>query len=734
MKRYLVLLATILCLQSLSAQPWEADNSVFNPSGVPSLTFSQPRFTDLDGDGDFDFFLGSSNRTPLYIENTGTASHPIFTPGTDLTSGISSLDADVAVCADLDNDGDLDLVTGGFTGLHLFLNTGTTASPVYAEAPGYFSGILTSNFPIPDLADVDNDGDLDLVVGFSENGSVRLFFNTGTPASGQFSQANSLEIGDVGLYAYPIFCDLDADNDQDILVGRDLHGFVYYQNNGTPSSGNWQTNSALFSGLGMQDYWNSPDLVDLNNDGLFDLVFGTASGPLHYYVNTGTPSNPSWQANTALFGGVLDVGGASSPVFFDFDNDGDLDLISGSQLGDIKYYRNIGTPHAPAWQHDSSYFTSIDHSIYAAVTIGDVNGDNLPDAIIGDLSGHLYYHRNTGTGFVQETGVLSSVALGGWSVPRLLDMDGDGDLDLAVGNESGMIYYYLNQGTPLVPDWVLVPNFFQSIDIGTNCSPAFGDIDNDGDLDFVTGDMWGDLRCYLRQGHSWVLNNTLISGIMGDQNTAPALVDLDADGDLDLVLGDYDGTFRYFRNLMYSDAVLNPPLNLTVNISAEVLLSWIEPVPGSTSPFQHYNIYLDGELSGTATDETWTFSDLVPGTSYTVYVTAQYIAGESAPAVIDFQFTGTGEHLALPLMLQSWPNPFSLNTTIRFSVKARSNATLTIYNVKGQIVKKWQSFSAGEHSVNWDGRDEHGHFQGTGIYLLRLQSSSGCQLRKLMIN
>ena len=677
MKRYFIILTVLLFLQSLSAQPWEADNSVFNPSGIPSLTFSQPRFADLDSDGDFDFFLGNSNSSPLYIENIGSAISPNFVIGTNLTGNISNLDAEMGVCADIDNDGDLDFITGGFTGLHLFLNNGNLSAPVFSEVPGFFNGLSVSNFPVPDLADIDNDGDFDLVVGFSESGIVRLYTNTGSITSGQFSQAASQVIGDVGLYAYPVFCDLDQDDDQDILVGRDLHGFVYYQNVGTPSSGNWQENSAPFAGLGMTDYWNSPDLVDLNNDGLFDLVFGTASGPLQVYFNTGTLANPVWQANSSLFGGVLDVGGASSPVFFDFDYDGDLDLISGSQLGDIKYFRNTGTLHAPAWVQDSDYFSSIDHSIYSAVAIGDVNGDNLPDAIIGDLNGHLFYHRNTGTGFVQETGVLASVALGGWSVPRLLDMDGDGDLDLAAGNEAGNLRYYMNQGTPLLPDWVEVTGYFGVIDVGSNCVPTFGDIDNDGDRDFITGSMFGDLRCYLRQNHTWLLNNTLITGISGDQNTAPALADLDADGDLDLVLGDYDGTFSYYRNQLYSGAVLNPPVNLTAEITDTVLLSWSMPEPGSTSPFVHYKVYLNGELIGSTTELTWTLTNLVVGQTYTVYVTAQYIAGESAPAVLDIQFTGTDEQLASPLLLQNWPNPFSLNTTIRFSVQRAARLHFT---------------------------------------------------------
>jgi len=495
MKTSLILLVPLLCINAISAQPWEMDNTVFNPSGIPSLTFSQPRFADIDGDGDQDFFLGNINRSPIFIENAGTASSPAFAIGSDLTAGISSLAAEMCVCADLDADGDLDIISGGYTGLHYFQNTGTPTAPAFLEVLGFFSGVTVGSNPVPDLADVDGDGDLDMVVGLSEDGAVRLYTNTGSPTNGQFSEINMQVIGDVGLYAYPVFCDFDADGDQDILVGRDAHGFIYYQNEGNAASANWQPNSTSFAGLGMADYWNSPDLVDINNDGLYDLIFGTASGPLKYYVNTGTAINPVWQANTSLFGGVIDVGGASSPVFYDFDGDGDLDMISGSQLGDIKYYRNTGTPYAPAWQADHAYFSSIDHSIYAAVAIGDVNGDGLPDAIIGDLSGHLYYHRNTGLGFVFESEALTNIALGGWSVPRLLDKDGDGDLDLVAGNEAGNLRYYQNQGTPTISNWVEVSGYFGTIDVSMNCSPTLADIDGDGDWDFLAGDMWGDLHC-----------------------------------------------------------------------------------------------------------------------------------------------------------------------------------------------------------------------------------------------
>ncbi len=736
MIRCLLIGIALLSLTALCAQPWEQDNSVFNPSGVPSLSFSQPRFADLDGDLDYDFLMGNTNSQPVYIENTGSAGTPDFAIGDDITALVPYLAAEMGVCRDLDADGDLDLVTGGYTGLHLFLNSGSSANPVYnTEAGGYFAGLNVGSNPVPDLADVDNDGDLDLVVGLSENGSVLLYTNIGTANAGQFSQAAMQVLGDVGLYAYPVFCDFDGDSDQDILAGRDSHGFIYYQNVGTSSLGVWEPESAMFSGLGMDSYWNSPDLVDLNNDGLYDLVFGTASGPLLYYVNNGTAIAPVWQANTTLFGGVLDVGGASSPVFYDFDGDGDLDLISGSQLGNIKFFRNTGNQYGPAWVEDSAYFSTIDHSIYAAVAIGDVNGDNLPDAIIGDLNGGLFFHRNTGFGFMEEAGVLPAIALGGWSVPRLLDMDFDGDLDLAAGNEAGNLRYYANQGTAQTPNWVEVAGYFGAIDVGSDCSPCFGDIDGDGDWDLLAGNISGNLQCYLRQGLGWTANTTLFSGISTDQNAAPALVDLDHDGDLDLVLGDYDGTFSYWRNQQYSADTLNPPLNLQAVIGEDVTLTWDAPAAGYSSPFEHYNVYLDGAPVSTTDGQTWVFTDLQPGVTYQAGVTAQYIAGESVPAVVDILVTSSDDALQIPLDLQIWPNPCNPSTTISFSLESSSPVAMDIFNLRGQKVRSLVegSLPGGSYQVVWDGRDSHGETCSSGVYLARLTTPGQHAARKLVL-
>jgi hypothetical protein len=551
------------------AQDWLQNDQIFNPSGIPSLPFSQPRFADLDADGDFDMILGSIDDPLAYYENTGTAAAPAFSAGPDIFAMVDPLDAEVGVCVDLDSDLDLDLVAGGFNGLTLFENTGDPAAPIFVESVGYFSGLATGSNPVPSFADMDGDGDLDLLVGMSESGLLKYYENTGTPTAAQFTESASQAWFDIGLYAYPWLGDLDGDLDVDLLSGRDATGFVFYRNAGDAFAWDWQPDNAVFAGLATSTYWNSPCLVDLNGDGRQDLVYGTSAGPLQYYVNTGTPADPVWTANTSLFGGVLDVGGASSPFFFDFDFDGDLDLASGSQLGDIKYYRNVGTSAAPAWQPAHDYFISIDHSIYSAIALGKLDGDDLPDAVVGDLSGNLFFHHNTGSGFTYDASVFAGVDVGAWSVPRLADMDGDGDLDLVVGNEAGTLTYFKNTGGVSMA-WSLVPGYFGGIDVGSNCVPTLGDFDNDGDMDLLTGNISHQLRYFEHVGESWLEDPSVVAGLVVGQNAAPALADLDGDEDLDLTVGNYSGTFNYFENIRQPGGVSfdEPPVARRTTLQA----------------------------------------------------------------------------------------------------------------------------------------------------------------------
>jgi hypothetical protein len=546
---FIVLIIFLSITSQLDAQHWRQNDYIFNPSGIPSLTFSQPRLADLDGDGDFDLVLGSISEGLMYFTNSGSVAAPSFQPGPDIFSQVPELDAEMAVFHDLDNDGDADMVCGGFTGLNYYVNNGDSSMPVFQKIPGAFSGLDVGSNPVPAFADMDNDGCLDMLVGLSEDGSVKFYPNSGTAQAFAFSESSAQTWFDVGLYAYPWLGDLDNDGDYDLLCGRDVTGFKFYRNTGDSSGWQWQDESGLFAGPGQSTYWNSGCLVDLNNDGKKDLVYGTASGPLNYFVNTGSLATPAWTANNTLFGGVLDVGGASSPCMVDFDSDGDFDLVSGSQLGQMKYYKNTGTPFGPAWAANHTRFATILHSIYSAVTLADVTGDGMPDAVAGDLSGNLFFHRNTGVSFSYSSTTFSGINFSGWSAPRLVDMDSDGDMDLVVGNEAGNLFYLANTGRADSAAWHEVAGFFGGIDVGSNCVPAPADVDGDGDIDIITGDLFGEVQYFEQILGTWVEKPNVVAGVSGGQNSSPALADLDGDGDPDLVLGNYDGTFNYFENV-----------------------------------------------------------------------------------------------------------------------------------------------------------------------------------------
>ncbi|MFA6596292.1 MAG: FG-GAP-like repeat-containing protein [Ignavibacteriaceae bacterium] len=549
----LLLIVFFFSLQPVNAQPWVEDNHMFNPTGIPSLSFSQPRFYDLDGDGDLDMILGNTMQGPLYFKNIGNKTTPKFLLDASVFESVNSLNAEMGVCVDIDNDGDLDFITGGYTGLHLYENVGSNTNPDFIESANVFGLLNVGENPIPTLADMDGDGDLDLAVGLSEDGGVKYYPNTGSATVPAYLESSAVKWFDVGLYAYPYFCDLDKDGDNDLLVGKDDYGIKYYENIGNATTFNLSDRSFLFQTVGTTTYWNSGAIVDLSGDGKNDLLFGTASGQIYYYTNSGTNTAPTWKENTSVFGGTIDIGGASSPVLFDFDGDGDLDLISGSQSGNIKYFENIGTSVLPAWRENSAFLTNVKHSIYSAAAVGDLNNDSLPDLIVGDFTGQLYLHLQTASGFPVVSTAMA-INAGGFACPRLIDFDKDGDLDLILGKDDGTLSFYENIGTAESAEWLEVQNFFGSIDVGSDAVPTLCDYDKDGDYDLIAGNISGEVKFFYNNTFEWVEDTSVTSTIIVDQNAAPACADLDGDGDFDLVMGNYEGTFSYFKNQNPTDA------------------------------------------------------------------------------------------------------------------------------------------------------------------------------------
>ncbi|MFO0688375.1 MAG: VCBS repeat-containing protein [Myxococcota bacterium] len=538
--------------------------------------YTRPVLGDLDGDGDLDLVFGGRYGAFRFVQNTGTATSPAF----DVRSGaLNPLDGqDVGnrsapALADLDGDGDLDLVSGEYLGSFFdfenisggFVARSGAANPLNAEVAGSFAS--TS------LGDLDGDGDLDLVVG-AQDGTFRHWANTGSAASPVFvartGAANPLDGQDAGDFSTPSLADLDGDGDLDLVAGSQSGSFAYYQNTGSPTTPIFLLRVGAASPLdGLSVGLTSvPSLGDLDGDGDLDLLAGRDDGTLRYFENTGTRTSPAFVERVGAANPLngQDVGVFSSPAMRDADGDGDLDVVTGNGPGTFAYFENTGHAASPAFVRrvgSANPLAGRDVGSYASPTLGDLDGDGDVDLLAGEQGGSFFFFENTilepALSVYELTGPqnpLDGENGGASTTPSLGDLDGDGDLDLVVGRYDGALVYYQNTGSATKPQFVAAASPLAGEDVGFRAAPVLADLDGDGDLDLVSGIYDGSFAYFQNTGSATspaFLARTgaasPLSGLaVGTFRSAPTLGDLDGDGDLDLVAGEFAGSFAYFQN------------------------------------------------------------------------------------------------------------------------------------------------------------------------------------------
>jgi len=206
---------------------------------------ANPTFADLDGDTDYELYLGQFGYGSLIVENFGefNTNTMEFGASTSLIDVPSSgfFEYSSPVFADFDNDGDLDLLVGiSGGGIELFLNDGNNAFTFDSSVLADGTAISAGNEAKPALADFDGDGDLDLIIGV-HTGTISFFENTagaGNPmvfAAGVNVQAGGADINfppnpPTQAYPSPEFGDLDEDGDLDLIVGENAGFVTFFEN------------------------------------------------------------------------------------------------------------------------------------------------------------------------------------------------------------------------------------------------------------------------------------------------------------------------------------------------------------------------------------------------------------------------------------------------------------------------------------------------------------------------
>ncbi|MEM7408668.1 MAG: VCBS repeat-containing protein [Myxococcota bacterium] len=607
-----------------------------NPlDGIDIGDRAQPSVGDLDADGDLDVLVGEGSGALQYFENVGSAGAASFVERTGSANPLDGTQPGPNAAPELvdaDRDGDLDLLVGSSalsatTGaLNYFENRGTAASASFvalADDANPASWLDPDGLPVPATADLDADGDADLLIG-GTSGTIGYATNArGFAVDTPPAQDPTAPLS-FGSRRSPAFGDLDADGDVDLVYEDSTGSFRYFENVGEPNAPSYLERTGASNPFDMLGFFVTLAAITLADvDGDADLDFFDVGGQ-RYFENVGNPSSPSYLENSAPGNPLEDLAGVAPISFGDLDGDGDLDAVSG--FISVRYFENVGSATGGDWVERTGAanpFDAFGEIIYAAPTLADLDGDgDLDAAVVEGLGQPVRYFENVGdasspvfvrrfgaqnplratetvfgtvaiadldgdgdgelmmgslirSGFdpgffenpgfftqppaIELTGALDPLA--GASLPSgdpvLADFDADGDRDAVIGRSDGTLAYFENTRdvlAPLFTERTGPANPFDGIDVGSDAAPAVLDLEGDGDPDLVVGAADGTLSTLENTGSAGAPAFALLTGTnplaafdVGDAARV-AIGDLDADGDPDVVSGESGGSLRYFEN------------------------------------------------------------------------------------------------------------------------------------------------------------------------------------------
>lgn len=439
-------------------------NPITDSVPIYSCRFCLPAVEDIDGDGDIDFLtLPSSGIGVVHFENKCI----------DSNLDLNNLQFEIP-----------DKCWGSFEesiGVtnDIFLRRGRYCGYQYYRKKHEGGSTLT-------MYDKDNDGDMELLLG-----------NAG------FKNIIELENGKA-----------DYNMDLDTIKSYDT---------------SFPSNSKQIS----LDFFPATYLIDVDNDGDRDLIAAPnlaskSDGEftemnVWFYENTGTEQLPNFvfKGDELFVGDMIDHGANTSPVFIDYDSDGDLDLLLGSngnyietldKADRIALYENIGTKLSPVFVEKETDFLNLSSKNWAKITLGsgDINHDGKVDLLVGNVLGDIKVFLNQGDKSFLESNLLDNINVGFLAAPVLFDYNQDGLNDLFVGEEDGNINYYENVGNQTAPKFSLKTENFGQIKTNaynTNTNPpgfeyqgnstlTFANADSDEDKEIIVAGLDGRINIY----------------------------------------------------------------------------------------------------------------------------------------------------------------------------------------------------------------------------------------------
>ncbi len=538
---------------------------------------------DADGDGDFDLIVSCPDKPSngvYFFENatgdTAKQKMPVFKAGRRLSA------ADRYVMPSYVDD-KLRVLTPGaeypnFTGTGLNEKVPLPIPVDFYQPQGKQSKGPKVRHKQWRLADYDGDGRTDMIVGIEDwsfygwddawtergewkNGPLHGFvfvfraLGDGTYAEPFRVDAAGKPVDTFGCPS-PNFADFDQDDDLDLLCGEFLDGFTYFENIGTRSEPRYAAGRRVMDSAGMEVKMNLEMIVpvafDWDHDGDLDLIVGDEDGRVALVENTGEFSDavPVF-AQPKYFqqeGDAVKCGALATPVGVDWDGDGDVDIVSGNTAGYFEFFENLSGPKVaePKW---------------AAPRRLEVDG--RPFRIMAGPNGSIQGPAE---------------AKWGYTTASAADWDGDGLPDIVFNSIWGRVQWLRNLGSrsapklappqPIEVAWPGLPakpawNWWdpQPGELVTQwrTTPVVVDWNRDGIADIVMLDHEGylafwegaerDRKRIVLPPHRAFVDETgtlirLAAGSAGKSGRRKlCAVDWDGDGQLDLLLNSANATF-----------------------------------------------------------------------------------------------------------------------------------------------------------------------------------------------
>jgi hypothetical protein len=530
--------------------------------------------------GGFDVYKNTSTSSGgLQFQLVKTQVRSAYNPPSTSTINLYVSSPDIPSITDIDNDGDLDVVTFAITGSYMEYHKnmsmetyGTCDSLKFQMANrcwGYASEHpLNNNYFLYDTC-TGNVGSPELAPNFEETRSAE-----------RHSGSCQLCI------------DMDGDGDKEFIVGDiSFDNLTMLTNGGSPTNGSFVAKDTAFpSNTVPVDLTLFPCAyyLDVNYDNIKDLIVSPNApnasenfSSVVYYKNNGTNTAPvfQYQQSNLLQDQMIDVGEGAYPVFFDYDADGLKDMFVGNYgyyaAGGFQHriaqFRNIGTATAPKYDLITRDYMNLGslNIINMVPAFGDMDADGDMDMIIGASDGRLhYFENNAGVGATANFVLIQAnfknsnnrvIDVGDFAAPQIFDVDLDGKNDLVIGAKNGKFAYYhhIGTGTAALLAMDSVSHFFGQIKVnmpGYFSGYSFPYMFRQGGVTkLLSGAESGYLRYYDHidgnlSGVFTMVDSTYL-GIWQGTHTAPSGADINSDGFIDLVVGNYEGGLSFYKGV-----------------------------------------------------------------------------------------------------------------------------------------------------------------------------------------